>query len=323
MGKEPTERLLKASERFIRKVKATVTGKHQAQSVIAGIRWHVDFPSPERPAWLFPNGWVVQGWVLLPDHLAEHRAKVTVVAKWADAFEVCHPLTLNRPDVVEEALGKRPAYSNQLKCGFRFTVPQHLTTFSLSVWVEGECSGSKVVQMPAVMEEAAQPPKLKVLEGKEGWLFLDNDTNGSVDQYCGRLRLTEEGINSWQAYLTGVGAIAQQWNARTAVLVAPSKESVMGPRYHPYTEGDGGPISQLLELPGEFPFVYPVPELSAMGDDAFIQTDTHWTQQGAMAAAKALAAKLGLESEAVAQLFAKEKKVKNKNKEKEKRIKKI
>ena len=304
MGKEPTERFLKASERFIRKVKTTVTGNYQVKDDPAGIRWHVDFPSPERPAWLFPNGWVVQGWVLLPDHLAECREKVAVVAQWATAFDVSHPLTIDRPDVVEKALGILPKHSKQLKCGFRFTVPQHLTTFSLSVVVDGECSAVKTVHMPAVTEEANQPPRLKVLEGRDGWLFLDNDTNGSVDQYCGRLRLTEEGLSSWQVYLAGLEAIAQQCKAKMAMLVAPSKESVMGPRYHPYKEGSGGPISQLLGLSGAFPFVYPVPELSAMGDDAFIQTDTHWTQQGAMAASKALAKKLELDGHAVAQRFA-------------------
>ena len=120
MGKEPTERFLKASERFIRKVKTTVTGNYQVKDDPAGIRWHVDFPSPERPAWLFPNGWVVQGWVLLPDHLAECREKVAVVAQWATAFDVSHPLTIDRPDVVEKALGILPKHSKQLKCGFRF-----------------------------------------------------------------------------------------------------------------------------------------------------------------------------------------------------------
>ena len=63
------------------------------------------------------------------------------------------------------------------------------------------------------------------------------------------LRLTELGIEQWRQYLQGVKQMAEAAAASHAVLVAPSKESVMGPSYHPFAEGSGGPIQQLMAQP--------------------------------------------------------------------------
>ncbi|XQU07689.1 hypothetical protein P4544_13875 [Halomonas sp. LY9] len=272
--------------------------------------WSLDYPSAEREACFVAAGRVVQGWVLFDDAAfadsAERDAVLSstrVAVGWDAIYELSHPLEVARPDVIEKVLKVEPSQHAQRHCGFRFSIPHRVKRFKLWLVIDDQRWLLKDI---AIEEEGNTPlpSVLKVLEGREGWLFLDNDTNGSVDQYAGRLLLTEEGVGAWQHYLQEVERQAHVHQACYAVLVAPSKESVMGPRYHPYTEGDGGPISQLLGLPGEFPFVYPVPELSAMGDDAFIQTDTHWTQQGAMAASKALAEKLELDSKSVVQLFA-------------------
>ncbi|KKO07667.1 hypothetical protein LCGC14_0056240 [marine sediment metagenome] len=306
MGKQPTQqRLRKASRRLIRQVKHAVSGKTLEQDGYQGIRWHLDFPSLHHPAWLTPSGWVVQGWVLLPEHLTDLTGDVRLVAQWASAFELRHPLSLKRPDVIKEVLAEDNQDHPQAVCGFRFTVPRHLASFTLSVYVGDECVAAQHVDMPEVDEaQALKEAQIKVLEGEQGWLFLDNDTNGSVDQYCGRLVLTTEGIGAWQGYLAGLHRLAEKNAAKCAMLVAPSKESVMGPRYHPYAEGTGGPMHQMMALKEASEVIYPVEALRALGDDAFIVTDTHWSQQGALQAAKKLAEALGLEAQAIAQTFA-------------------
>ena len=38
---------------------------------------------------------------------------------------------------------------------------------------------------------------LQPLEGKNGYLFLDNDTNKSVDQFTGRALLQEQHLAKW------------------------------------------------------------------------------------------------------------------------------
>lgn len=272
------------------------------------LRWELDYPSPVREPRFTDAGRIVQGWVLLQPDQLPLVDELRIVAAWEASFELCHPLEIERPDVIERVLEEPADAHPQRCCGFRFTVPAHIGHFGL--WLV--CGEHRwLLQEVEISENAPEPgqlaPTLKVLEGKAGWLFLDNDTNGSVDQYCGRLRLTRQGLAGWQAYLNGFRALAEGVGARSALLVAPSKESVMGPRYHPREEGTGGPINQLLALPEVAEFVYPVAELQALNDAAFIQTDTHWAARGAMTAIGSLASALGLDKSAVQALFAADK----------------
>lgn len=265
-------------------------------------RWSLDYPSEQRGSQFLPSGRVVQGWLLLPKRLKAMQPDVRIVAEWQSAFELCHPLEIDRPDVIQNILGAPAEQHPQRVCGFRFTVPARVAKFRLWLVLDEQRWLLKDV---SVDTQDVQPAKqLKVLEGKQGWLFLDNDTNGSVDQFMGRMRLTQAGMEGWDNYLTDIGNVAGEvpW----ALLVAPSKESVMGASYHPRKEGDSGPLHQVLGLDAAKDVVYPVTELKALGDNAFIATDTHWTQKGALAASIALAEKLGIERAGCEALFLKD-----------------
>lgn len=272
--------------------------------------WSLDYPSPEREACFVAAGRVVQGWVLFDDAAfadsAERDAVLSsarVAAGWDAVYELSHPLEVVRADVIERVLKAEPSQHAQRHCGFRFSIPHRVKRFKLWLVIDDQRWLLKDI---AIEEEASlqKSSALKVLQGRDGWLFLDNDTNGSVDQYTGRLLLTAEGVGAWQHYLQEVERQASLQQAHYAVLVAPSKESVMGPRYHPVAEGNTGPILQLLALPEANRFVYPVPALMALGDDAFIQTDTHWAPLGALAASRELALSLGIDVNAVDAQFA-------------------
>ncbi|MDT0500404.1 MULTISPECIES: glycosyltransferase family 2 protein [unclassified Halomonas] len=284
--------------RLGRRVLDTMGSSHDAPP----FRWALDYPSEQRAPWYLPSGRVVQGWVLLPSELAPSASRARVVARWLPEHELCHPLEIARPDVIEAVLGVNPDAHPQRRCGFRFTVPPRLAHFHLELVLDER-------RWP-LQEVRCQPPEaddagpLKVVEGHEGWLFLDNDTNASVDQYRGRVRLTDRGLAGWQAYLSGLARLASEIETPWSMLVAPAKETVMGPRYHPETQGACQPIDQLLALPESLGIVHPVSALQALGDDAFIRTDTHWTQRGAMTATVELAASLGLNRDAVMQAFA-------------------
>jgi hypothetical protein len=41
----------------------------------------------------------------------------------------------------------------------------------------------------------------KVVRGKDGWLFLDNDSNRVIAQHSGELRFTEEQLDQWHYLL--------------------------------------------------------------------------------------------------------------------------
>lgn len=265
-------------------------------------RWALDYPSEQRGSRFQPSGQVVQGWLLLPEDLVEMHAQVRIIAEWQPAFELCHPLEIDRPDVIKNIFSVSAEDHPQRVCGFRFTVPPKLGSFRL--WLALEEARWLLQEVSVDTRDVETAQQLKVLEGKQGWLFLDNDTNGSVDQFMGRMRLTKSGLEGWDDYLHQLENVADglPW----ALLVAPSKESVMGASYHPRQEGASGPMHQVLSLTASAGVVYPVKELKALGDGAFIPTDTHWTHQGALAATVALAVKLGVEKQACMALFKKD-----------------
>ncbi|UTA78617.1 glycosyltransferase family 2 protein [Halomonas sp. XH26] len=265
-------------------------------------RWALDYPSEQRGSRFQPSGRVVQGWLLLPEDLVEMHAQVRIIAEWQPAFELCHPLEIDRPDVIKNIFSVSAEDHPQRVCGFRFTVPPKLGSFRL--WLALEEARWLLQEVSVDTRDVETAQQLKVLEGKQGWLFLDNDTNGSVDQFMGRMRLTQSGLEGWDDYLHQLENVADElpW----ALLVAPSKESVMGASYHPRKEGTSGPMHQVLSLIASAGVVYPVKELKALGDGAFIPTDTHWTHQGALAATIALAVKLGVEKKACMALFKKD-----------------
>jgi len=266
-------------------------------------RWTLDYPSNEHGSQFLPGGRVVQGWVLLRKDIASTVSKVRIIARWEDQFEVCHPLEIKRPDVISKLLHEVDDSHPQSQCGFRFTIPTRVTRFYLELLID-DCRWP--LQTVKCEAEQCDTGALKVIEGREGWLFLDNDTNGSVDQHRGRMLLTEYGIERWRAYFQGVAKIANDYGCRWSMLIAPAKESVMGPRYHTAVQDGKRPINQLLTLSEAMHVVHPEAALLALGDDAYIRTDSHWTQRGAMKATIELAVELGLPRDKVESLFAKD-----------------
>ncbi|MCO7233460.1 glycosyltransferase family 2 protein [Cobetia sp. Dlab-2-AX] len=266
-------------------------------------RWTLDYPSSEHGSLFLPGGRVVQGWVLLHPDIAATAPKVRIIARWEDQFEVCHPLEIKRPDVINKILHDVDDSHPQRQCGFRFTIPTRVTRFYLELLIDDYRWPLQIVKCEA---DQCDTDALKVIEGSEGWLFLDNDTNGSVDQYRGRMHLTKYGIERWRGYFKGVAKIANDYGCRWSMLIAPAKETIMGPRYHTAVQDDKRPISQLLALSEATHVVHPEAALLALGDDAYIRTDTHWTQRGAMKATIELAVELGLPRDKVENLFSKD-----------------
>ena len=266
-------------------------------------KWTLDYPSPEREAQIDASGRRVQGWLLMPEGSEAMLQQVRIVVQWSAEQEGIYPLDIERPDVVETVLQAEPDKHLQSCCGFLFHVPVHIAHFRLLMAMGEQRWLLEDVAVTPVSKPISAP--LKVLEGKQGWLFLDNDTNASVDQFRGRLRLTDKGMSDWQAYLQGVGQQAKQLNIPWRMLIAPSKESVMGEAYHPYDAGDS-PMSQLLSLCEARSVLHPVKALKKLGDRAFIPTDTHWTQRGAKVASVMLAKRLGLDVRRYRQSLAKD-----------------
>lgn len=260
-------------------------------------KWCLDYPSTLHGSKTVDSGSIVQGWVLLHESLP---STMQIKCNWNVNFDVYHSINVDRPDVISTMLAEKVDVSQQLKCGFRFTIPHGVTKFEMRLCFQEKSWPLTTVEIP--QQTLPDQALLKVIQGKDGWLFLDNDTNNSADQFTGVLKLTSHNLHQWQCYLDEMSALVKKHCKFSAMLMAPAKESVLGGKYHPKKEGEN-PITQIMNLNNPAKILYPLPTLKLFGDDSFIKTDTHWTNKGAMLSSIELANKLGIKKEKVIKIF--------------------
>ena len=135
----------------------------------------------------------------------------------------------------------------------------------------------------------------KVVEGKDGWLFLGQDTNDVIAQHTGRLRFSRRQLDDWRHVLETRFAWLGCRGIPYFHVVPPNAHSVY-PEYLP----DGvvpvaeRPLLQLMrhleETESRARLIYPLDELVAHKprDLVYIPTDTHWNELGAFIAYKRL-----------------------------------
>lgn len=263
--------------------------------------WALDFPQQDKAPRMSERGLYLQGWVL--PHAGTQQGEL--VARFiAESEEVLRTIPFNndRPDVIQRVLGTDPAGHPQLRCGFIAYLKDAPRAFELGIKLDGEtvwlCDVQLTESTPVARTENKRA-EMQVIRGTGGWLFLDNDTNRSVDQYTGRLQLDDAGQERWQAYLDGCVSIAADVSAPHALVIAASKEQVL-PEHYPHQKGENTVHEQVLALCREEHRVLDTVQLLGARPDkeaCFIKTDTHWTDRGALVATLALLARLGLDVE--------------------------
>lgn len=263
-------------------------------------KWCLDYPSTIHEPHYENGSRVVQGWVLLKPTMSQALSQVRIVCDLQPTFELCFPLNVNRPDVLQNMLPDASGNDQQLMCGFRFLVPLNLTLLRLSLELNDKRWLLKQLNLePNGLCSSA----MKVLVGNEGWFFLDNDTNFSVDQHTGNIRLTDKGIADWSEYAQVIRQGYHGLQSPVMFLVAPTKESVMS-EYHPKRVARQSILQPVFNLLPSEQLIYPVSELhNTLGDGAFYKTDTHWTHQGASLVSALLAKRLGLPANKVDDLL--------------------
>jgi hypothetical protein len=137
---------------------------------------------------------------------------------------------------------------------------------------------------------------MKVIEGRDGWLFLDNDSNRTWDQFEGRLRLSLPQIDEWSSELFRRAALQC---GRFRFAISPSKETVY-PEFIPsrFKRAIVTPIDVITRLARGAGFHVELrDELSRakQSRDVYDEGDTHWNQYGALIAANMLLRAVGLE----------------------------
>jgi alginate O-acetyltransferase complex protein AlgJ len=253
------------------------------------LRWTLDLPANSAAVDVSSGELRVQGWMLLR---APGGAAPAVVVRGADAPQgevQRHAFNCGRPDVIDRVLHEPSAGHPQVRCGFRFSVPVSVLPVELGFqWGDNEPFWAASISLQEVT--------MQVIEGAEGWLFLDNDTNRSVDQYTGALLLDPAGLRSWRTYLAECRGLAARHDARHALVVAPSKEEVLR-RHYPHARAGTTVLDQVRALTR--PADHYVDGAIVLAEQAepeqmFMRTDTHWTDRGAMLTMLAVLQAMGL-----------------------------
>lgn len=150
---------------------------------------------------------------------------------------------------------------------------------------------------PVPVPGVAPSEAAKVLVGADGWMFLQNDANLSVEQYVGEVGLSEVEAARWQTYFTTLMALRAEFGFAAVQLFAPSKESVYEPFYpHRHRKAAVRSIDTLLALvPPELPCLYPVDLLRHVEGrpHSYDKGDHHWNGVGGALASVAALRMLG------------------------------
>src|SRR5690554_2322494 len=272
-------------------------------------KWHLDAPAEELVGVdkkeLISDGVAIRGWVLATTSKIEMFAR----GKGKAPADSSIPWTRNfqfhvaRRDVLAAFPQSAAAREQRATCGFSFQFVPPANQFEIGVRGLTE-HGSEFEQ---VLWEGSVKGAFDVLLGKDDWLFLDNDTNKSVAQHRGEIRLGSAEKAAWQAYFSGLEQLAEAHNAKLCTLIAPAKEAVLQDVY-PHERGSATVMDDVLNLcPASYPLVYPEQTLRTLPHRSFRVTDTHWTPRGAEHAALRVAERFGFDSATVMSVFDKDK----------------
>ena len=127
----------------------------------------------------------------------------------------------------------------------------------------------------------------KYLLGKNGWIFLDHDSNRVIDQITGRHVLDSRGIESWRSLIAERDAYVASTGAQHLMFVAPNKELVYSEQLPDWVEiAEQRPIHQIMAALGPSrasKVIYPLDEIRAGKAHGltYPKTDTHWSGFGA------------------------------------------
>ena len=126
---------------------------------------------------------------------------------------------------------------------------------------------------------------IKVLVGKAGWLFLQNDTNRVVEQNNGTLKLSASEMEHWLLTLKTRFSLLASKNRKYYFLIAPNKESIY-PEYLPadYELTAERVVYQLVNACKQqnIPLYFPVDALAAYKPQYQLYpcVNTHWNGIG-------------------------------------------
>jgi GT2 family glycosyltransferase len=216
------------------------------------------------------------------------------------------PIGLERPDVVH-GVGEVPG---ALRSGFMIRLEprrpgretlalrvvsedgesETLGTFAVS---GGFGSGAHGGDGPAWLCSLDSPDRDRVVVGREGWLFLQEDRNDALGQHTGRVRFSPQEKESLALLLRERRAVIESYGCIWITAVVPDKEAVyaefLPPEVAPVPRRPVHDFLEIAEAEGAAA-IYLLDDLRAAKaqGDLYMRTDTHWNHRGAFVACGAV-----------------------------------
>ncbi len=134
--------------------------------------------------------------------------------------------------------------------------------------------------------------------GKEGWLFLDRDSNRNLEQITGKYETAANFDEQWRKLFEFRNERLGSLKDKSWLIIAPSKECVY-PQYLPdeVVLSDRRPVFRVLQQAvGRHKVIYPIEKMRAASAsiDVYPTGDTHWSLPGALIPYREFAAAAGL-----------------------------
>jgi GT2 family glycosyltransferase len=216
------------------------------------------------------------------------------------------PIDLERPDVVH-GVGEVPG---ALRSGFMVRLePRRTGRGALAIRVVSEDGGSETLGSFAVSAACGSSPdaddgpgwlcsldspdKGRVVIGRDGWLFLQEDRNDALGQHTGRVRFSPQDKESLATLLRRRRAVVESHGSIWITAVVPDKEAVyaefLPPEVAPVPRRPVHDFLEIAEAEGA-PAIYLLDDLQAAKaqGDLYMRTDTHWNHRGAFVAYRAV-----------------------------------
>ncbi|MFK4136211.1 hypothetical protein ACI2KR_28610 [Pseudomonas luteola] len=222
------------------------------------VRYYID--SPSTSFFMENDGtFIFCGWFLSLD---ENISINYLILKRLEAETKIY-FDQKRPDVLYAFFGEDIGGANEA-CGFKVTLDKPKEPFQISICINE-------VEMDLFRIHLFQAEK--VLVGKEDWLYLDNDSNHSVEQYCGKIAI-DKALIGWDKFFSRENISYIDKRCSTCFLIAPSKEYIVN-NFYPYERG-GESIAEIISERYKS-IIYPIEELVFHKELSFWKNDTHWT----------------------------------------------
>jgi acetyltransferase AlgX (SGNH hydrolase-like protein) len=136
----------------------------------------------------------------------------------------------------------------------------------------------------------------KVLRGKDGWLFLDGDSNHVLDQHRGELRLSASQVEGWSRLLETRVEVTRGLGSPYHFMVAPNTHAIYDDKLpDDVRTSEIRPVHQIIDDLAEHNsfarVIYPLEELKLAKTDRIVcsRIDSHWNEFGAYVAYERLA----------------------------------